>query len=72
VVGRRVGEERLRAWVRRFGRWITLSEKDIDRAQHWFERHGRTAVFVGRLVPGVRTFVSLPAGFAAPAQSLDY
>jgi membrane protein DedA with SNARE-associated domain len=63
-VARRVGERRLRAWVARHGKWITLSERDVDRAQNWFRRHGRLAVFLGRLVPGVRTFVSLPAGFA--------
>lgn len=63
-IGRRVGERRLRGWVARHGKWITLSERDVDRAQDWFRRHGGVAVFLGRLVPGVRTFVSLPAGFA--------
>lgn len=63
-IGRRVGERRVRRWVDRFGKWITLSAKDVDRAQGWFKRHGGMAVFLGRLVPGVRTFVSLPAGFA--------
>jgi membrane protein DedA with SNARE-associated domain len=38
--------------------------EDVDRAQHWFRRHGKAAVFLGRLMPGVRTFVSLPAGFS--------
>lgn len=63
-IGRRVGERRLRAWVDRHGKWLTVSARDLDRAQDWFHRHGRGAVFFGRLVPGVRTFVSLPAGFA--------
>jgi membrane protein DedA with SNARE-associated domain len=63
-IGRSVGEQRLRAWVDRHGKWLTLSGKDVDRAQQWFSRHGNAAVFFGRLVPGVRTFVSLPAGFA--------
>ena len=63
-IGRRVGERRVRAWVERSGKWITLSPTDLDRAQGWFKRHGGAAVFAGRLVPGVRTFVSLPAGFA--------
>lgn len=64
LIGRRVGEWRLRAWVDRHGKWLTLSGKDVDRAQLWFSRHGNIAVFFGRLVPGVRTLVSLPAGFA--------
>lgn len=63
-IGRRLGEKRLRAWVDRHGKWLTLSARDVDRAQDWFQRHGRTSVLVGRVVPGVRTFVSLPAGFA--------
>jgi membrane protein DedA with SNARE-associated domain len=63
-LGRRIGERRLRGWVDRHGKWLTLSGRDLDRSQEWFERHGNTAVFVGRLVPAVRTFVSLPAGFA--------
>lgn len=64
-IGRRVGERRVRAWVDRFGKWLTLGAEDVDRAADWFQRHGAAAVFIGRLVPGVRTFVSLPAGFAS-------
>lgn len=63
-VGRRVGEDRLRAWVSRHGRWMAVGGGDIDRSAAWFRRHGATAVLVGRLVPGVRTFISLPAGVA--------
>ena len=63
-LGRRIGERRLRDWVDRHGKWLTLSGRDLDRSQQWFERHGNAAVFLGRLVPAVRTFVSLPAGFA--------
>ena len=64
-LGRRIGERRLRRWVDRHGKWLTLGARDVDRAQAFFRRHGRSAVFFGRLLPGVRTFVSLPAGFAA-------
>lgn len=63
-IGRRIGERRLRAWVDRHGKWLTLGARDVDRAQDWFKRHGPSAVLLGRLIPGVRTFVSLPAGFA--------
>jgi membrane protein DedA with SNARE-associated domain len=62
VVGRRIGERRLRAWVARHGRWLAVGPSDLDAAQSWFRRYGYAAVFVGRLVPGVRTFVSVPAG----------
>jgi membrane protein DedA with SNARE-associated domain len=64
VVGRSVGEARLRAWIGRHGQWLTLSPKDLDRAQVWFRDHGNTAVLLGRLLPGLRTFVSVPAGLA--------
>ena len=64
VVGRRIGEPRLRTWVQRHGRWLTLSTHDIDRSNDWFRRRGKGAVLLGRLMPGIRTFVSLPAGFS--------
>ncbi len=46
----------------RWGRLLTLRPKDIDAADAWFDRHGRWAVLFGRLVPGVRTLISVPAG----------
>jgi membrane protein DedA with SNARE-associated domain len=51
------------AW-RRWGRYVLLRPDDIDRADRWFNRHGAKAVFFGRLLPVVRTFISLPAGIA--------
>ena len=54
------------AW-RRWGRYILLRPTDIDRADRWFSRHGGKAVFFGRLLPVVRTFISLPAGIARMA-----
>jgi membrane protein DedA with SNARE-associated domain len=59
-----VGSERLRTWAARHGRWVTFGPEDIDYVCAWFNRHGGKAVFVGRLVPAVRTLISLPAGFA--------
>jgi membrane protein DedA with SNARE-associated domain len=61
---RHLGERRLRTWVERHGRWVTLGVRDVEKSQAWFKRHGNTAVLIGRLVPGVRTLVSVPAGFA--------
>jgi membrane protein DedA with SNARE-associated domain len=59
-----LGQERLCGFAARHGRWLTLDEKDVGKAIRWFERHGRIAVLIGRLVPTVRTLISLPAGMA--------
>lgn len=63
-MGRRVGEKRVRAFFNRHGRWFAVNDEEIDRAARWFKRHGNAAVLIGRLIPAVRTFISLPAGFA--------
>lgn len=63
-VGKWVGEERVKAWADRYGRWLSISSKDIDRANSWFERYNAKAVLLCRLVPGVRTLISLPAGLS--------
>ena len=61
-VGVRLGADRLKRLARRHGRWLTLSPADVDRAEGWFDRHGGAAVLLGRLVPTVRTLISVPAG----------
>jgi membrane protein DedA with SNARE-associated domain len=61
-LGKIVSEERLEHLADKYGKWITVSSKDIKKANEWFNRHGVKAVFFGRLVPGVRTLISLPAG----------
>jgi membrane protein DedA with SNARE-associated domain len=63
-VGKRLGLERLKHLAARHGRWVTLSPDDVDRADGWFRRHGAKAVFFGRLIPTVRTLISVPAGIA--------
>lgn len=62
ALGRRVGAERLDAFAERHGEWLALRPRDLQRARRWFDRHGRLAVFVCRLVPGVRSLISIPAG----------
>lgn len=59
-----VGRTGGRALLGRFGKLILLREDDIARAEAWFEHRGELAVFVGRFIPVVRTFISLPAGVA--------
>jgi membrane protein DedA with SNARE-associated domain len=58
-LGAKLGEERLR---RTFDRVPLLEQRDLDRARGWFERHGERAVLLGRMVPVVRSFISVPAG----------
>ena len=63
-LGHRVGEERMKRWARRHGRWIGLSVKDLDKSKAWFERHGGKTVLLCRIIPGIRSLISIPAGFA--------
>jgi membrane protein DedA with SNARE-associated domain len=64
LIGRRIGERRLRAWIDRHGHWLTLCQEDIDTAQAKLRKHGSAVVFFGRLIPGIRTWVSVPAGLS--------
>ena len=59
-VGRTVG----RAIVDRWGKWILLTHGDLDAAERWFARYGAASVLIGRVLPVVRTVISLPAGVA--------
>jgi membrane protein DedA with SNARE-associated domain len=51
-----------RPLIDRWGRYLLIRPHEVDRAHAWFERHGQAAVFFGRLLPVIRTFISLPAG----------
>ena len=61
-LGRVIGEERLRRWAGRHGHWLAVSPEDLDKVKGWFARRGGAAVFLCRLVPGVRSLISIPAG----------
>jgi membrane protein DedA with SNARE-associated domain len=62
LAGRWLGNERLKRIADRHGRWLTVSRKDLEEAEAWFLRYGRVSVVVGRLIPAVRTLISVPAG----------
>jgi membrane protein DedA with SNARE-associated domain len=59
-----LGEERLKQFADKHGRWLTVSRHDLERAKKWLDRHGGLAVLLCRLVPGVRSLISIPAGIA--------
>ena len=59
---RLLGRDRLEAFLKRYGHWLTIHPKKVRRSTEWFGRHGGIAVFLTQPVPGVRTLISIPAG----------
>jgi membrane protein DedA with SNARE-associated domain len=57
-----------RPFIMKYGRLVLLNHHDLDRAEHFFSRYGGITVFIGRLLPVVRTFIALPAGIARMPQ----
>jgi len=61
-LGRLVNERRLERFAERHGSWLGFSPATLAASRRWFNHHGVAVVFWGRIIPGVRTFVSVPAG----------
>jgi membrane protein DedA with SNARE-associated domain len=59
-----IGAKGGRPLMEKYGKYVLISRKKLDTADRWFRRYGEWAVFISRLLPGVRTFISLPAGVA--------
>lgn len=57
-----IGEKRFRSFIKKYGKYLLLGDKDIDKAKSWFDKHGNWAVLTGRFLPGIRSYISLPAG----------
>lgn len=53
-----------RPLVEKYGKWVLISHHDLHLADRWFEKHGEIIIFIGRLLPAVRTFIAFPAGVA--------
>jgi membrane protein DedA with SNARE-associated domain len=68
VIAYWIGAKGGRPFIERYGRFVLLSPRDLDRTERFFERYGSITVFVGRLLPVVRTFIALPAGMARMRQ----
>ena len=63
-LGSRLDETRLIRLTERYGKYLLITPKDIISAQAWFDRHGKTVVFFGRMIPAIRSLISIPAGMA--------
>jgi membrane protein DedA with SNARE-associated domain len=62
LVGWAIGRTGGRPLLERHGRWLHLTPQNLERAEAWFDRHGAWAVFLSRLTPVIRSFISIPAG----------
>ena len=69
LVARLIGIDRLRTMIERYGRWLTLDWPEVERAQRLFKKHGGIIVCVGRMLPTLRSLMSIPAGLLRMKQS---
>lgn len=59
-----LGRRPLNALIHKYGKLLFIDEKTVHKTETYFVRHGHVTTFIGRLIPGIRSFISLPAGFA--------
>ena len=62
LAARALGLVRFRPFIDRYGRWLTMDWQEVEQAERWFRRNGTFFVFMGRMLPTVRSLVSVPAG----------
>jgi membrane protein DedA with SNARE-associated domain len=62
LAARALGHDRLRPFIQRHGKWLTLDWADVERVHRWFDRHGIALVLIGRVIPTIRSIISIPAG----------
>tara|TARA_Y100000814_G_C12223473_1_gene365700 strand:+ start:110 stop:766 length:657 start_codon:yes stop_codon:yes gene_type:complete len=61
-LGRLVNEEKIEIWLTKYGKWLGITPNELYKSHSWFSRYGIALVFWGRLIPGIRTLISVPAG----------
>lgn len=69
---RAYGSEAVKRVVDRHGRWFAITRKDVDQAEAMLRKHGALALFFARMLPGVRTLISVPAGLARVSRPVFY
>lgn len=63
-IGRMISHDRLFQWVDRYGKYLFIKRADVQKALQWFEKYGHRIVFFGRMIPAVRSLISIPAGMS--------
>jgi membrane protein DedA with SNARE-associated domain len=61
-IARWAGDQRVDRWIDRWGKWVLVSREDMDQARAYFGKKGNRAVLIGRVIPGIRSVISIPAG----------
>lgn len=65
LAGRLLSDKSIERFITKRGKAVGVTRDDVHKAQKWFDSHGYSAVFLGRLLPGIRSLISLPAGMRA-------
>lgn len=63
-VGRKIPNQKIFEWVDRYGKYLFIKTEDVKKALDWFEKYGHNVVFFGRMIPAVRSLISIPAGMS--------
>ncbi|OOR85585.1 DedA family protein [Moraxella canis] len=63
-IGTKLDEKRLRHLADHYGQYFLITANDVSNAQKWFDRHGKSVIFFGRMIPAIRSLISIPAGMA--------
>lgn len=71
-LARAIGSARIRPLFARYGRWFAVDDRDFDRAEATLRKYGPVALFFGRLLPGIRTVISIPAGLVLIPRHVFY
>jgi membrane protein DedA with SNARE-associated domain len=63
-IGMHFGRKLINSLIRKYGKFMLLKQESLERADHYFKNHGGVTTFTGRLIPGIRQLISIPAGFS--------
>ena len=63
-IGRKIPEQRLFSFIEHYGKFLRIKVTDLEKALGWFNQHGHKIVFFGRMIPAVRSLISIPAGMS--------
>jgi len=64
-IARWAGDRRVDRWIDRWGKWLLVTHEDMDKARTFFGKYGNRAVLIGRVIPGIRSVISIPAGLTS-------